>query len=149
MGWFSKKLKVQPPYDVLTVEQQRALYFLLEYFAQFAVVPEYLGYLGAIKSDAINYLKKAAWYLGISKKDIDLLRPYHQDIETLYDIIKGIRTQLALDYMVNNCYNLIILADREHYESSHKAFYGFWKRLGYSGDDIWNITHKYMYRVEI
>ena len=79
MGWFSKKLKVQPPYNTLSVEQQRALYFLLEYFSKFATEEIY----GIIKLDAINYLKKATWYFGLTQKEVELLRPHHQGIDNL------------------------------------------------------------------
>ena len=71
MGWFSRKIKVQSPYDTLSVEQQRALYFLLEYFGQFATVDLWGIGINPIKSDAINYLKKATWYLGLTEKDIE------------------------------------------------------------------------------
>ena len=70
MGWFSRKIKVQPPYDTLSVEQQRALYFLLEYFGEFATVDLWNIGINSIKSDAINYLKKATWYLGLTEKDV-------------------------------------------------------------------------------
>lgn len=149
MGWFSRKIKVQPPYDTLSVEQQRALYFLLEYFGQFATVDLWGIGINPIKSDAINYLKKATWYLGLTEKDIELLRPYHQGIENLYNTIKGIKNKSALDFMVNNCYNLVILSEGDNHKPAHDAFYNFWNSLGYSNDEIFTITRKYMYRTDI
>lgn len=147
MGLFTKKRKVQPPYDMLNVEQQRAMYFLLEYFSRFAV-SRYCG-MNTVKQDALNYLEKATWYLGMSKKDVDLLRPYHQDIEYLYNVIKGVDNRQALDYMVNNCFNLVILSEDDNHEIAHEEFYDFWKRFGYSAFDIKDITDKYMYRTDI
>ena len=147
MGWFSKKLKVQPPYDTLTVDQQRALYFLLEYFSDFSKMNFMFG--SWEYADACNYVDKARWYLGLSKKDVEILRPSYQDIEQLYAVIKGIHNQKILDYMVSNCYNLVILARGENQEPAHKTLYAFWKRLGYTDGDIWAITQKYMYRTEI
>lgn len=145
MGWFSKKVKVQPPYDTLSVEQQRALYFLLEYFTELATEEIY----GFIKPEAISYLKKASWYFGLTERDIDLLRPYHQGIDNLFKTIKDINNKSALDYMVNNCYNLIILSEGDNHKTSHDAFYNFFNNLGYSNSEIFDITRKYMYRTDI
>ena len=146
MGWFKKKqLKVQPPYDKLSVVQQRALFFLLEYFSHFAT--DYS--CSYIKTDAINYLEKAAWYFGLSKTEIDILRPHHQDVDELYNIIKGIKNMEVLDFMVNNCYNLVVLAEGDNCEPARQTFYSFWRNIGYSDDEIWHITQKYMYRTEI
>lgn len=65
MGWFKKKqLKVQPPYDKLSVVQQRALFFLLEYFSHFAT--DYS--CSYIKIDAINYLEKQLGILDFQKQ---------------------------------------------------------------------------------
>lgn len=147
MGWFSKKLKVQPPYDTLTVEQQRALYFLLEYFSKFSMTNFFLGDYSY--TDAYNYVEKARRCLGLTKKDAEALRPGYQDIEKIYAIIKGIHNQNVLDYMVNNCYNLVVLVRGDAYKEAYKTLYAFWKRFGYSDDEIWTITQKYMYRTEI
>lgn len=144
MGLFSKKPKVQPPYDSLTVEQQRALYFLLEYFAKYAT-----GRFGSIKQDAISYLEKALWYFGISKKDVELLRPYHRELSNLESIIFSIKDYQVYDYMVNNCYNLVILAEGDNYEPAHTLFYEFWNKFGYTPLAIRGITQQYMYRTDI
>lgn len=151
MGWFSRKLKVQPPYDTLTVDQQRALYFLLEYFSTITAFDSNrdlrFGYMGP---DAFMYVKKARRCFGLTEKEVELLRPHHQDIERLYTIIKGIDNQEVLDYMVNNCYNLVVsAAGTDCYEIAHKTLYAFWKRFGYTNGEIWDITQKYMYRTEI
>ena len=88
MGWFSRKIKVQPPYDTLSVEQQRALYFLLEYFGQFATVDLWGVGINSIKSDAINYLKKASF----NSSDVDDLQIPAQadDDDTRIDILQQI-----------------------------------------------------------
>lgn len=145
MGWFSKKLKVQSPYDTLTVEQQRALYFLLEFFSEFTVDSSF----GVVSSDAFNYLKKATWYLGLSNKDIKICRPYYKNLDDIYNKMRGIENKLALDFMVNNSYNLVILSRGDNYKSSCEVFYAFWQRFGYSESDIYHITQKYMYRTDI
>lgn len=146
MGLFSKKKKAHPPYDLLNVEQQRALYFLLEYFSQFATIQYYNSDLP--HPDALNYLEKALWYFGLSKKEVDLLRPYYQKIEYIFDQIRSINDQLVLDYMVNNTYNLIILAHK-NYEEATQLFYEFWSRFNYTKSAINLITKKYMFRIEI
>lgn len=147
MGLFSKKKKTFPPYDSLTVEQQRALYFLLEYFSKFATL-QYSD-IELPNPDALNYLEKALWYFGLTQKDVDLLRPYHQKIDYIFEIIKDIKNRIILDYMVNNTYNLVILAQGDNYEPAHKLFFDFWSRFNYTKYDINIITQKYMYRTDI
>lgn len=94
-------------------------------------------------------MEKAAWYFGLTKTDIDILRPHHQNVDELYNIIKEIKDVEVLDYMVNNCYNLVILAEGANCDPARQTFYSFWKNIGYSDKDIWNITQKYMYRTDI
>lgn len=147
MGLFTKKKRPQPPYDVLTEEQRRALYFLMEYFSTFATYNHY-G-IEIPKPDAISYLEKASWYFGLSKRDIDLLRPYHKNVDYLYDILRAITVRLVFDYMVNNTYNLVILSEGNNYDKAHTLFYKFWSKFGYSTIDIKKITQKYMYCIEI
>ena len=147
MGLFSKKKKAHPPYDCLKEEQQRALYFLLEYFSKFATI-QYSD-IDLPNPDALNYLEKALWYFGLSQKDVDLLRPYHQKLEYIFELIKDINNRLILDYMVNNTFNLIILARGGNYEPAHKLFFDFWNQFNYSKQEISIITQKYMYRTDI
>ena len=66
---FKSKPKPQPPYDALTQEQRYALYFLLDYYGYKATDRQW----NYIKQDAYNYLEKATWYFGLTKKEVQEL----------------------------------------------------------------------------
>ena len=139
--------KAYPPYDRLTDEQQLAFYFLLEYFASYATDSEW----NYIKHDAVTYLEKATWYLGLTKKQAVFYRPHYQDINKIINILKGIsNNKEAFDYMVNNSYNLILLAEGEKRKEIGKFYIERWQNeFGYTYEEIKIIQRKYMYRTDI
>lgn len=145
MGFFSFTRKAIAPYDTLTKMQQHALYFILEYFSKFATERRF----GFIKHNALTYLEKASIYLGLSKKEITILRPYNKDIEELYLKIRDLPKSILLDYMINNCNNLVILAEGENHILARNALLSFWSNFGYTVSEIDIITRKYRYRTDI
>ncbi|MBQ8453874.1 MAG: hypothetical protein IJ537_00815 [Bacteroidaceae bacterium] len=139
--------KVQPPYDTLTDEQQLAFYFLLEYFGSYATDREW----NYIKQDAANYLEKATWYLGLTKKQAIIYRPHYQNLDKIVFILKSIKgNKQAFDFMVNNTYNLILLSEGNKRDEIGQIYYNLWENIfGYSRDEIILIHDKYMYRTDI
>ena len=143
---FKSKPKPQPPYDALTQEQRYALYFLLDYYGYKATYRQ----CNYIKQDAYNYLEKATWYFGLTKKEVQELKPLYKDFEKITGIVKTINNKQALDYMANNCYNLIILIeDFDKRKAIGNQFYDLWAELGYSYEDVRTLINKYMYRTDI
>jgi hypothetical protein len=144
---FKSIRKPQQPYDKLTNEQRYALYFLLELFSSFATESD--GYF--LKHDAMTYLEKANWYLGLTRKEVIQHRSSYQDYNKLLKIIKSINNnKQALNYMVNNSYNLVLLADGEKRKKVEEIYYKLWeKELGYSHNEIRAIISIYRLRTEI
>lgn len=138
---------VQPPYDTLTDEQQLAFYFLLEFFGSYATDKNF----NYIKQDAANYLEKATWYLGLTKKQAIIYRPHYQSLDKIIPILKSIKgNKPAFDFMVNNTYNLILLAEGDKYDKVGQIYCDLWEHtFGYSHDEIRMIHNKYMYRTDI
>ena len=117
---------------------------------------DYLGYKATdrqwnyIKQDAYNYLEKATWYLGLTKKKVQELKPRYSNYEKIAEIVKTINNKQALDYMASNCYNLIILIeDFDKRKTIGNQFYDLWAELGYSYEDVRILINKYMYRTDI
>ena len=131
MFW-RKELVAIPPYDTLTVEQRQALYFLLEYFDNYVEDSKW----NYNKRDATNYLKKAASYFGLAKKDIIALRPEYQNLDKIVAVLKTINNKIVLNRMVGNCYNLYVLAVGDKFKKLGDIFYKLWEDMGYSYDDI-------------
>ncbi|MBQ8051084.1 MAG: hypothetical protein IJ197_05855 [Bacteroidaceae bacterium] len=139
---FNRTRKPQPPYDMLTDEQRFALYFLLDYFGNQVGGYNYI--------DASNYLEKAAWYIGLTKRQIAELESQYQDFEKIVAIVRTITNRQALEYMVSNTYNLrILIRDPETRERMIKVYNSLWSRLGFSPNEIYYLIHKYMYRTDI
>lgn len=143
---FKSQPKPQPPYDKLTEEQRCGLYFLLDYLGYKATDRQW----NYIKQDAYNYLEKATWYLGLTKKKVQELKPRYSNYEKIAEIVKTINNKQALDYMASNCYNLIILIeDFDKRKTIGNQFYDLWAELGYSYEDVRILINKYMYRTDI
>lgn len=143
---FTRKPKAQPPYDVLTEEQRYGLYFLLDYFGTYATEKPW----DFIKQDAFNYLEKAAWYLGLTNQQLQEMKPNYNNYEKIARIVKGINNKLALEYMANNCYNLILMIDDyDKHKKMSDQFYSLWAELGFSREDVRFLIKKYMYRTDI
>lgn len=146
IGTFSRLPKPQPPYDSLSEKQRFGLYFLLDYYGYNATDSEW----NYIKEDAYNYLEKATWYLGITKKQIQEFKPQYTNLEKIVEIVKTINNKQALEYMASNCYNLIILIeDFEKRKKIGNQFYDLWAELGYSYDNVRSLIYKYRYRTDI
>ena len=78
------------------------------------------------------------------------MKPLYKDFEKITGIVKTINNKQALDYMANNCYNLIILIeDFDKRKAIGNQFYDLWAELGYSYEDVRTLINKYMYRTDI
>lgn len=141
MGLFSRNKKPLPPYDSLTSEQRYALYFLLGYLTSAVPLHE--------MSWALQYLEKAAKYLGLSKKHIEDFRPYYNTYDKIVSYIKTINNRQVLEYMISNCSNIFILMNGsdEHRKLGEQA-YKLYEGLGFPYSEVRSIVHKYQYRTE-
>lgn len=142
MGFFSRDRKALPPYDKLEPEKRYALYFLLDYLTH--GVPLYE------MSWALQYLEKAAKYLGITKKQTVELRPFYNSYDKIILYIRGIRDRQILEYMISNCSNIFILMDggAEHRMLGEQA-YKLYEELGFTYEEVRAIVRKYQYRTDI
>lgn len=143
MGLFSRKRKPIPPYDKLEAEQRYALYFLLEHLTQKGVPVSEMSW-------ALQYLEKAAIYFGMTKQQIEDLKPFYNTYEKIIPYIKQIKNRQILEYMISNCSNIFILMDRndEHRRLGEQA-YKLYEELGFSYEDVRYIVNKYRYRIDI
>lgn len=142
MGLFSRTRKPIPPYDTLDAEQRYALYFLLEYLTTKGVPLHQMSW-------AIQYLEKAAIYFGITKRQIEELKPFYNTYDKITSI-KQIKNRQILEYMISNCSNIFILMDvcDEHRRLGEQA-YKLYEELGFPYDEVRYIVNKYMYRTDI
>lgn len=144
MGLFSRTRKPIPPYDTLEVEQRYALYFLLEYLTEQGSIP--LHEL----SWALQYLEKAAIYFGMTKRQIDELKPFYNTFEKITSYIKHIKNRKILEYMISNCSNIFILMDAsEKHKRLGEITYIFYEELGFPYEEVRYIVNKYRYRTDI
>lgn len=143
MGLFSRTRKPIPPYDTLEAEQRYALYFLLEYLTTEGVPLHQLSW-------ALQYLEKAAMYFGMTKRQIEELKPFYNTYEKITSYIKQIKNRQILEYMISNCSNIFLLMDvcDEHRRLGEQA-YKLYEELGFPYDEVRYIVHKYMYRTDI
>lgn len=143
MGLFSRTRKPIPPYDTLEAEQRYALYFLLEYLTTKGVPLHQLSW-------ALQYLEKAAIYFGMTKRQIEELKPFYNTYEKITSYIKQIKNRQILEYMISNCSNIFLLMDvcDEHRRLGEQA-YKLYEELGFPYDEVRYIVHKYMYRTDI
>ena len=143
MGLFSRTRKPIPPYDTLEAEQRYALYFLLEYLTTKGVPLHQLSW-------ALQYLEKAAMYFGMTKRQIEELKPFYNTYEKITSYIKQIKNRQILEYMISNCSNIFLLMDvcDEHRRLGEQA-YKLYEELGFPYDEVRYIVHKYMYRTDI
>lgn len=143
MGLFSRTRKPIPPYDALEAEQRYALYFLLEYLTTKGVPLHQLSW-------ALQYLEKAAIYFGMTKRQIEELKPFYNTYEKITSYIKQIKNRQILEYMISNCSNIFLLMDvcDEHRRLGEQA-YKLYEELGFPYDEVRYIVHKYMYRTDI
>ena len=144
MGLFSRTRRPIPPYNTLEAEQRYALYFLLEYLSTSGCVP--LNQM----SFALQYLEKAAIYLGLTKRQIEDLKPFYNTYEKIVPYIKQIKSRQILEFMISNCSNIFILMDRsdKHKQLGEQA-YKLYEELGFPYDEVRYIVNKYMYRTDI
>lgn len=143
MGLFNRKINPIPPYDKLEMEQRYALYYLLEHLVMKGVpITE--------QSWALQYLEKASVYFGMTKKQIEMFRPFYNTYEKIIAYIKQIKDRHVLEYMISNCSNIFILMSggEEHKRLGEQA-YKLYEELGFSYEEVRLIVNKYQYRVEI
>lgn len=143
MGLFNRTRKPIPPYDTLEVEQRYALYFLLEYLTTKGVPLHQM-------SRALPYLEKAAIYFGMTKRQIEELKPFYNSYEKIISYIKQIKDRQIHEYMISNCSNIFLLMDisEEHRRLGEQA-YKLYEELGFPYEDVRYIVRKYMYRTDI
>ena len=143
MGLFSRTRKPIPPYDTLEAEQRYALYFLLEYLTTKGVPLDQMSW-------ALQYLEKASIYFGMTKRQIEELKPFYNTYEKITSYIKQIKNRQILEYMISNCSNIFILMDvcDEHRRLGEQA-YKLYEELGFPYNEVRYIVHKYMYRKDI
>ena len=143
MGLFSRTRKPIPPYDTLEAEQRYALYFLLEYLTLEGVPLHEMSW-------ALQYLDKAAIYYGMTKRQIDDLKPLYDTYEKITSYIKQITNRQILEYMISNCSNIFILMDGgEKHRSLGEQAYKLYEELGFSYENVRHIVDKYRYRTDI
>lgn len=142
------KISVSEPYHTISSEQRFALMYLLCYFSKFANVVIFDD-LKATNPDAESYLKKAENALGVASSSISVDLNNNSELETYLSIIKTIQNKQIIDYMVNNTYNLVILAREDDFEPAHITYQKVWNSLGYTREERHMITQKYMYRSQI
>lgn len=142
MGLFTRNRKPIPPYDKIEAEQRYALYFLLDYLTE--AVPTFE------MSWALQYLDKAAKYFGMTKKEIEELRPFYNSYEKITSYITSIHNRQILEYMISNCSNIFILmgGDAKHRQLGEQA-YQLYEQLGFSYKEVRSIVDKYKYRTDI
>lgn len=142
MGFFSRTKKTIPPYDQLDMEKRLALYFLLDYLTEYVPLEE--------MSWALSYLAKAERYFGITKRQIEEMRPFYNTYEKITKCIKEIQNRKIYEYMISNCSNIFILmnGDAEHRKLGEQT-YRFYEELGFSYGEVRYITEKYQYRTDI
>lgn len=142
MGLFTRKRKPIPPYDKLEAEQRFALYFLLEHLTK--AVPLHQ------MSWALDYLEKAAVYLGMTKQQTSDFKPFYNSYEKIVLYIKQIKDRQILEYMISNCSNIFLLMDGgEVHKQLGAQAYKLYEELGFSYEEVRSIVHKYMYRTDI
>lgn len=143
MGLFSRTRKPIPLYDTLEAEQRYALYFLLEYLTTKGVPLHQMSW-------ALQYLEKASIYFGMTKRQIEELKPFYNTYEKITSYIKQIKNRQILEYMISNCSNIFILMDvcDEHRRLGEQA-YKLYEELGFPYNEVRYIVHKYMYRTDI
>lgn len=143
MGLFSRTRKPIPPYDTLEAEQRYALYFLLEYTTMKGVPLHEMSW-------ALSYLEKAAIYFGMTKRQIEELKPFYNTYEKIVPYIKQIKNRQILEYMISNCSNIFILMDasEEHKRLGEQA-YKLYEELGFPYEEVRRIVNKYRYRTDI
>lgn len=143
MGLFNRTRKPIPPYDTLEAEQRYALYFLLEYLTTKGVPLHQM-------SRALPYLEKAAIYFGMTKRQIEELKPFYNSYEKIISYIKQIKDRQIHEYMISNCSNIFLLMDisEEHRRLGEQA-YKLYEELGFPYEDVRYIVRKYMYRTDI
>lgn len=141
MGLFSRNKKPIPPYDSLEPQQRYALYFLLDYLTN--AVPLYQ------MSWALQYLEKAAKYLGFSKNQIEEVKPFYNSYDKIKEYIKEIKNRKILEFMISNCSNIFILmeGDEKHKRMGEQA-YQLYEELGFPYQEVRTIVHKYQYRTD-
>lgn len=143
MGLFSRTRKPIPPYDTLEPEQRYALYFLLEHLTKRGVPMQEMSW-------ALQYLEKAAIYFGITKRQINDLKPFYNTYEKITSYIKQIKNRQILEYMISNCSNIFILMDgSEEPRYLGEQAYQFYDELGFSYEEVRYIVNKYRYRTDI
>ena len=99
---------------------------------------------------ALQYLEKAAIYFGMTKRQIEELKPFYNTYEKITSYIKQIKNRQILEYMISNCSNIFLLMDvcDEHRRLGEQA-YKLYEELGFPYDEVRYIVHKYMYRTDI
>ena len=90
MGLFNRTRKPIPPYDTLEPEQRYALYFLLEHLTKRGVPMQEMSW-------ALQYLEKAAIYFGITKRQINDLKPFYNTYEKITSYLKQIKNRQILE----------------------------------------------------
>ena len=143
MGLFNRTRKPIPPYDTLEAEQRYALYFLLEYLTTKGVPLHQMSW-------ALQYLEKASIYFGMTKRQIEELKPFYNTYEKITSYIKQIKNRQILEYMISNCSNIFILMDvcDEHRRLGEQA-YKLYEELGFPYEEVRYIVNKHMYRTDI
>lgn len=144
MGIFSRKKKPIPPYDTLAAEQRYALYFLLEYLTAQGCIPFHeMGY-------ALQFLDKASVYFGITKQQIQDLKPFYNTYDKIVLYIKQIKNRQILEYMISNCSNIFMLMEiNDKHKQLGEQAYQLYEELGFSYEEVRYIVNKYMYRTDI
>lgn len=144
MGLFNRTRKPIPPYDTLVAEQRYALYFMLEYLTTKGCIPLHE------MSYALQYLEKAAIYFGMTKRQIEELKPFYNTYEKIVSYIKQIRNRKIIEYMISNCSNIFLLMDRseEHKRLGEEA-YRLYEEFGFPYEEVRYIVNKYRYRTDI
>lgn len=144
MGLFSRTRKPIPPYDTLETEQRYALYFLLEYLTTRGSIPLHE------MSRALQYMEKSAFYFGMTKRQIEDLKPFYNTYEKIVPYIKEIKNRRILEYMISNCSNIFLLMDicDEHRRLGEQV-YKLYEELGFSYEEVRYIVNKYRYRTDI
>ena len=143
MGLFNRTRKPIPPYDTLEAEQRYALYFLLEYLTLNGVPMHQMSW-------ALSYMEKASIYFGMTKRQIDDLKPFYNTYEKITSFIKQIKDRQILEYMISNCSNIFLLMDgSEKHKRLGEQAYNLYEELGFPYEEVRYIVHKYMYRTDI
>ena len=144
MGLFCRNRKPIHPYDTLEAEQRYALYFLLEYLTMKGCIPLHE------MSWALQYLEKAAIYMGMTKRQINDFKPFYNTYEKIIPYIMQIKNRQILEFMISNCSNIFLLMNgsEEHKRLGEQA-YQLYKELGFQYEEVRDIVNKYKYRTDI